>query len=72
MTTEQTHSPATFSVPGISCGHCAAAITEELQQTSGVESIDVDIAAKLVTVTGNASADAVIAAISEEGYDVVQ
>ena len=60
----------TYSVPGVSCGHCRTAITEEVSKVDGVESVDVDLDAKRVTVAGAADDAAVRAAIDEAGYDV--
>ncbi|HLF41163.1 MAG TPA: cation transporter [Acidimicrobiia bacterium] len=60
----------TYSVPGISCGHCKAAIETEVGQVPGVERVEVDIAAKTVLVEGTAEDDAVRAAVDEAGYDV--
>ena len=58
-----------YTVPGMSCGSCEAAITEEVQEVSGVQAIDVDLEAKSVTVRGeNVEAHAVRAAIAEAGY----
>ena len=63
----------TYSVPGMSCEHCRAAITSELANVAGIDAIDVDLAAKQVTITGSDIDDrAVIAAIDEAGYDVVR
>ena len=60
-----------YTVPGIHCGHCAAAIREELWSVEGVEDIDVDLDAKVVTVRGHALTDeAVREAIEEAGYEV--
>ena len=64
---------ATYSVPGITCGHCEAAITEEVTQISGVRAVAVDLDAKLVSVTGRGLDDeALIAAIDEAGYEAVR
>jgi copper ion binding protein len=60
----------TYSVPGISCGHCKAAIEGEVAKLAAVTAVDVDIDAKTVRVEGDASPDAVTAAIDEAGYDV--
>ncbi len=61
----------TYSVPGMSCGHCRIAITGEVSQVAGVSAVDVDIAAKRVTVTGAGFADAAVRdAIDDAGYDV--
>jgi copper chaperone len=61
----------TYSVPGVSCDHCRAAITAEVGRVPGVRSIDVDLDAKRVSVAGEGLDDAAIrAAIDEAGYDV--
>jgi copper chaperone len=61
----------TYSVPGMHCGHCKSAVTRELEAIAGVESVDVDLDSKRVTVTGNGLDDAAIsAAIVEAGYEV--
>ena len=60
-----------FTVPGISCGHCQAAITHEVNAVDGVSAVDVDLDSKLVTVRGEAlDRDDIVAAIDEAGYDV--
>lgn len=59
-----------YSVPGVSCGHCRAAITEEVAPLDGVEAVAVDLDAKRVTVRGVALDDAAVrAAIEEAGYE---
>jgi copper chaperone len=61
----------TYSVPGVSCGHCRAAITAEVALVPGVGSVDVDLEARRVTVAGEQLDDGAIrAAIDEAGYDV--
>jgi copper chaperone CopZ len=61
----------TYTVPGISCGHCRTAITGEVTQVAGVSGVDVDLERKVVTVTGAGVDDAAIRdAIDEAGYDV--
>ena len=63
-------SEITYSVPGMSCGHCKHAVSSELAEVSGVESVDVDLATKLVTVRGADLDDAALrAAIEEAGYE---
>jgi copper chaperone len=67
MSTETTLS---FTVPGMHCRHCKAAVTEEVQRVPGVRSVDVDLDAKLVRVAGSGVDQAsVVAAIDEAGYD---
>lgn len=59
----------TYTVSGMSCGHCKASVTEELSEVEGVEAVDVDLDAKLVVVTGSGLDDmALRAAIAEAGY----
>lgn len=61
----------TYSVPGISCGHCKSAIESEVSAVDGIGSVEVDIDAKTVTVDlGSAAEDSVFAAIDEAGYEV--
>jgi len=60
----------TYTVPGMSCEHCRAAITNEVSQVDGVEAVVVDLDSKRVTVQGDADDAAVRAAIDEAGYDV--
>ena len=60
-----------YSVPGVHCDHCRAAIEGEVTPLAGVAEVAVDVEAKTVTVTGEALDDAAIrAAIDEAGYDV--
>ena len=61
----------TLSVPGVTCEHCRTAITEEVGTVAGVESVDVDLEQKVVTVRGRDLDDAAVrAAIDGPGYDV--
>ena len=54
----------------MSCGHCSAAVREEVGLVAGVAAVEVDLAAKRVTVSGPAVEDgAVRAAIVEAGYE---
>ena len=60
----------TYSVPAIHCAHCERAVKEEVGAVAGVESVDVDLETKLVTVTGRDLDDAAIrAALEEAGYE---
>jgi copper chaperone CopZ len=61
-----------YSVPGMSCDHCKHAVTSELLDVDGVESVQVDLETKLVTVRGSALEDSALrAAIDEAGYEAV-
>ena len=59
----------TYTVSGMSCGHCKAAVEEEVGRVPGVESVDADLDSKLVVVRGDGlDDDALRAAIDEAGY----
>lgn len=60
----------TFDVPGISCGHCKAAIEGALSDLDGVDAATVDVEGRTVSVEGPATDEAVTAAIDEAGYEV--
>lgn len=61
----------TYLVPEMSCGHCRAAITAEVESVAGVIAVEVDLESKRVTVAGAGVDDAAVrAAIDEAGYDV--
>ena len=62
----------TYTVPGMSCGHCVVAVSEEVERVTGVESVDVELETKRVTVRGRGIDNgAVRAAIDEAGYEAV-
>ena len=60
----------TYTVTGMTCGHCAASVTEEISELDGVENVDVVVETGAVTVTSTAPLDesAVRAAVEEAGY----
>lgn len=65
----------TFSVVGMTCDHCIAAVTQEVSQVPGVREVVIDLvpgAASTVTVTSDlpVSEDDVRAAVDEAGYDL--
>lgn len=61
-----------YTVAGMTCAHCVAAVTEEVQRVPGVDAVDVDLAAGRVVVGGAAVDDAAVRdAVEEAGYEVV-
>lgn len=59
-----------YDVPGMHCGHCEAAVRDEVSALAGVASVTVDLETKRVEVSGEALDDAAIrAAIEEAGYE---
>jgi copper ion binding protein len=63
----------TYTVAGMTCGHCVAAVTEEVSQIPGVTAVEVDLETGRLDVTAEAPIDgaAVAAAVDEAGYAVV-
>lgn len=63
---------ATYTVTGMTCGHCVASVTEEVQEIPGVENVDVVLETGAVTITSTEPVDgeAVKAAVQEAGYQV--
>ncbi|MGB2839388.1 MAG: cation transporter [Actinomycetes bacterium] len=61
---------ATFTVTGMTCGHCVQAVTDELQTIAGVETVDVELASGAVTVVSDEpiTEQALAAAVDEAGY----
>lgn len=64
----------TFKVPDVSCEHCVKAIRDELEKITGVETVDVDISSKLVTVrhNGDVSDQQLVAGLDEAGYEIAR
>jgi copper ion binding protein len=61
-----------YTVTGMTCGHCVASVTEEVQEIAGVTDVRVDLASGAVTVTSEqpvSDAD-VKAAVEEAGYQL--
>ena len=64
-------STLTFTVPGMTCGHCKAAIEDEVGKVAGVTGVGVDLDNKVVTVEGtDLDTPAIVAAIDEAGFEV--
>jgi copper chaperone len=63
----------TFNVPDMSCGHCKAAVEEELNRLPGVERAEADVEKGIVEVSydeGAVSTGDLVGAIEEAGYTV--
>lgn len=60
----------TYTVTGMTCGHCVSSVKQEIGKIDGVTSVDVDLASGLVRVDSASDvADAdVAAAVDEAGY----
>ncbi len=63
----------TYTVAGMTCGHCVSSVSSEIGRLPGVTDVRVDLAGGAVTVTSDQPLDdgAVRAAVDEAGYDLV-
>ncbi|MFQ1004346.1 heavy-metal-associated domain-containing protein [Modestobacter sp. SSW1-42] len=63
---------STYTVVGMTCGHCVSSVTEEVSQVPGVTDVAVDLASGGLTVTSQTPVEdsAVQAAVEEAGYQV--
>ncbi|MEU3166357.1 heavy-metal-associated domain-containing protein [Streptosporangium sp. NPDC006930] len=64
-------STITYTVTGMTCGHCVSSVKEEVGEVPGVTGVDVDLETGRVDVSGDAFDDAAVrAAVKEAGYEV--
>ena len=66
----------TYIVRGMTCGHCVAAVTEELKSIQGVTDVTVDLveggdSTVSVTSTDPLDIERVKVAVDEAGYEVI-
>ena len=66
-------SRTTFSVPGMTCGHCEQAVSTELSKITGVTSVTVDLDTKQVVLNSESPVDwkAIVDAVDEAGFEAV-
>jgi copper ion binding protein len=62
----------TWTVTGMTCGHCVASVTEEVSELPGVRTVDVTLETGLLTVEAERplAEDDVRAAVEEAGYQL--
>ena len=61
----------TYTVNGMTCGHCVLSVREEVGEVDGVTAVDVDLSSGRMVVRGTGvDAAAVRAAVAEAGYEV--
>jgi len=63
-------SATTVTVTGMSCGHCATSVREEIGDIPGVQAVDVDLASGNVTIDSDNAieATAIRTAVEDAGY----
>ncbi|GIK76614.1 MAG: metal-binding protein [Actinomycetes bacterium] len=60
-----------YEVRGMTCGHCRAAVHEEVSAVAGVLSVEVDLPSGRLVVSGEAlDDDAIVDAVEAAGYTV--
>ena len=62
-----------YTVSGMTCGHCVGAVTQEVGALEGVSDVRVDLATGEVAVVSERPLDraSVAAAVDEAGYELV-
>ena len=60
----------TFTVTGMTCGHCEKAVVRAVKQADPQAEVKIDRAANLVEVQSEQPRDVLAKAIAEEGYSV--
>jgi len=62
----------TYTVTGMTCGHCVSSVTEEVQEIPGVQTVDVALETGTLTVISSMDLDddAVKTAVEEAGYQL--
>jgi len=65
-------STVTVTVTGMTCGHCASSVREEVESIPGVTAVDVDLATGKVTVDSDQGVEptAIQDAVEEAGYQL--
>lgn len=65
-------STQTVTVTGMTCGHCATSVREEVGGLPGVRAVEVDLSSGLVTIDSDNQLDpsAISDAVAEAGYAV--
>lgn len=66
-------SKKTLQLEGMTCGHCVASVTKELNKVAGVTDVSVDLESQSATIQAEdaVSQDQLSAAIDEAGYKLV-
>ena len=60
-----------FEVSGMTCGHCERAVTQAVRQLDPKAEVRIDRPAGKVEVLSEQAREAIVRAITEEGYGVV-
>lgn len=63
---------STYTVQGMTCGHCVNSVSEELKKIDGVSNVDIDLASGKVEISSENKIEQSLIedAVSEAGYEV--
>ncbi|SFQ43748.1 copper ion binding protein [Amycolatopsis arida] len=66
-------SESTYTVKGMTCGHCVSSVKEEVGAVAGVRDVDVDLTTGRLTVrtAEPVPVERISAAVVEAGYELV-
>ena len=60
-----------YSIEGVKCGGCVAAVKEKLSKLDNVDNVEVNIQDKNIVVEGTASKEELQAALSNTNYKIL-
>ncbi|MEZ7735706.1 heavy metal-associated domain-containing protein [Gemella sp. 27098_8_149] len=60
-----------YSIEGVKCGGCVAAVKEKLSKLDNVDNIEVNIQEKTIEVEGNVSKEELQAALVDTNFKIV-
>lgn len=61
-----------FNVEGMTCNHCAKAVTQAINSVDESAKVEIDLASGEVRIDSQAPAPELRSAIEEEGYKIVE
>ncbi len=61
-----------YTIKGMNCPHCQAAVTKSIASVDGVTQVDVNLATGIATVEGNHNPEQLIEAVRQAGFDVAE
>ncbi|MDE7410492.1 MAG: heavy-metal-associated domain-containing protein [Paramuribaculum sp.] len=59
-----------YSVKGMNCPHCQAAVTKSIASVAGVTQVDVNLTTGIATVEGNYNEKDLMDAVRHAGFDI--
>ncbi len=60
-----------YTIKGMNCPHCQAAVTKSIEGVKGVENVVVNLSTGVATVNGEHNADELAAALRSAGFDIL-